>query len=112
MLGFVEHFESFRPLLAAHVDDAQVGVGSGELRVERERPAEGMLGFAQLATGERILPVLKELRGIGSFTCRWGLGSTVSRVSRRGSGGILWLSRGRRSGQQKRGEKPRCDPYA
>ena len=54
MLRFAQHLESFGPLLASHVDDAEIRVRSAGLRIQRQHLPEVVLRFVQ--------PILRSVR--------------------------------------------------
>ena len=60
----MKRFEGLVPLLAAHVDDAEIGIRSSGLGIQLKDGAESVLSFVQLAVGESVLPALKKLCGI------------------------------------------------
>ena len=56
-------------MLATHLDDAQVGVGSRQLRIDLQHLAERLLGCFQIAGAQRGFSTLKELLRILGCTC-------------------------------------------
>jgi hypothetical protein len=64
MFRFAQHLQSFCPLLAPHVDDAQIHVGSAGLRIRRQHLPEVALRFVQPALIQGVLSRLKKLSGI------------------------------------------------
>ena len=63
----MKRFEGLVPLLPAHVDDAEIGIGSSGLGIQLKDGAESVLGFVQLAVGESVLPTLKKRCGISAI---------------------------------------------
>src|ERR1700737_231745 len=70
MLGFVKHLESLRPLLAPHVNDAEIGIGPGDLRIKSRPLPKGAFGLVELSASKSVLPVLKDLRRIAASASR------------------------------------------
>jgi hypothetical protein len=58
-LGLQQHFERLGPLLAPHIDDAQVRAGCSRLRIEGQNLAKIVFGFVQSATIQSVLSMLK-----------------------------------------------------
>ena len=68
----MKHFESLRPLLAPHVNDAEICEGSADSRIGRQHSAEVTLGLVELlfsyAVSQRIFREtlsVRELCGMG-----------------------------------------------
>ena len=61
MLGLMQHLQRLRPLLAPHVDDAQIGVGAGGLRVQRQHAAKRTLGHVEVVLLQSGFALLKQL---------------------------------------------------
>jgi len=64
MFRFAQHLQSFCPLLAAHVDDAEIRVRSAGPRIRRQHLPEVALRFVQPTLIQGVLPCLKKLSGI------------------------------------------------
>lgn len=73
----VETGKRLLPLLAPHMNDAQVGVRSGHPGVERQDALEAALGAIEVSLSKRVLPFGKHFRGI--LTGRGGGGPGPSR---------------------------------
>ncbi len=91
MLGLFERLQSFRPLLAAHVNHAQIGIRRSRLWIEFRHTPEVTLRLVQPVLGERLLSALKNPCGI-----------ILGRTRRRGL-------RSQRSRQQKQNKTSRYD---
>ena len=48
VLRFLESVQSFCPLAAPHIDDAEIGVGSARLRVDLQHLPEIVFGFVEV----------------------------------------------------------------
>ena len=85
MLGLMQHVQRLRPLLAPHVDDAQIGVGAGRLRVQRQHSAKRTLGHIEvvlLQSGFALLKQLLRARDWGLRRRSLGLRMTDNSASR------------------------------
>ena len=65
MFRRAQRFQSFSPLLAPHVHDAQICISSAQLRIDGDHSPEVALGFVQPILAERFLARMKNLRRIG-----------------------------------------------
>ena len=85
MFRFAQHLQSFCPLLATHVDDAEIRVRSAGLRIQSQHLAEVAFRFVQPALVQRVLPRSKKLCGICRRSRRgdWRAISRLGRRSRR-----------------------------
>jgi hypothetical protein len=66
-LGCPQSFQSLGPLLSPHINDAQIGICSSGLRIYLKHLAKVALRIVQPALGERMLAMLKKLRGIDGW---------------------------------------------
>lgn len=65
LFGMAESLEGQGPLFSAHVDDAEVGIGAGILRVEFEDVLECALGQVEMAGAQVGFRGLEQGLGIG-----------------------------------------------
>ncbi len=79
MFGFVKHLQGLRPLLAPHVDDAQIRIRSRHRGIRGQHLPEVALSFGETPLAQRTLTALEEQRGI--YRC--GMASRCSRRSLR-----------------------------
>ena len=64
-LGFVQDRRAPCPLLAPHVDHAEIGVSRSRLRIDCKHCAEVALRFVEPSMLQSLLPALKQLSRIG-----------------------------------------------
>jgi len=79
-LGFFEFWQGLGPLLAEHVDDAEIGIGGAGLRIEAKNLAKIALRFVEAIVRESIFAAMKKLRWIGRFSS--GTGDLIGRAGR------------------------------
>src|SRR5260221_8209079 len=76
-LRLVQHFESLRPLLATHMNYAEIGICSRHSGIDRQYRPELALGFIELARTQRGFSSLKQLLRIAR--CLRGSGRALRR---------------------------------
>jgi hypothetical protein len=64
LLGGMQTGEGRIPMLAAHVDNAEVGIGWSRLRIQCKHTLEVEFGFVEFPGGECFLGASKNLGGV------------------------------------------------
>ena len=72
LLGFVQHFESPRPLLAAHMNHAKIRISSRHAGIDRQHLPELAFGIIKLTRMERGFSGFKQLLRIARRLRRSG----------------------------------------
>ena len=80
VLCVLQSVQSFCPLPAPHIDDAEIGVGGAGFGIDLQHLPKIAFGIVQLSARQSVLSALKNLRRIGSLCFRSGSHSCSSRA--------------------------------